>query len=204
MDHQARKYFVDALYADMTSSSVSVKARSDNEYTNNMSFVYGDTNLDLLFEVLEFLQPKPGDVFYDLGCGGGQVVFYAALAYPFAKCCGIEYLKDLYDFALSRQKRFNFNLANITTSIEHKLPEIVFVNNDFTQVDLSDANIIFTYSTCFDDELMKKLAETLEKQLKPGSKVVTITKPLPSSQFNLLKRGYVADVPFTVHCYEKI
>ena len=46
--------------------------------------------------MLEFVKPKPGEIFYDLGCGSGQPLLIASLAFPKLKACrGIELLDDL-------------------------------------------------------------------------------------------------------------
>jgi len=46
--------------------------------------------------LLELTKPQPGEIFYDLGCGGGRPLFIASLAFPFLKkCVGIEYLEGL-------------------------------------------------------------------------------------------------------------
>ena len=46
--------------------------------------------------MLDFAKPKPGEVFYDMGCGSGQPLMIASLAYPkLARCVGIELLVDL-------------------------------------------------------------------------------------------------------------
>ena len=51
--------------------------------------------------VLEYAELKEGEVFWDLGCGGGKPVFTAALAYPNIKAAkGIELLEGLTQLAL--------------------------------------------------------------------------------------------------------
>ncbi|MCL5260779.1 MAG: methyltransferase domain-containing protein [Gammaproteobacteria bacterium] len=187
LDHNTIKSFVRSLYDDMSSSNVSTNARDKNKLLDDSVFVYGDTDLDSLQSMINYMQPKQGQVFYDLGCGGGQVVFYAALRYAFVKCSGVEFLEDLYNFALTRHDKFKQKLLALAPN-ERSNSTISFTNQDFTQADLSDADIIYTYSTCFDQPLMEGLARNLEKCLKPGTKVITVTKSLPSAQFKLLKQ----------------
>ena len=46
--------------------------------------------------MLDFMKPKRGEIFYDLGCGSGQPLMIAAMAYPALKACrGIELLENL-------------------------------------------------------------------------------------------------------------
>jgi hypothetical protein len=52
-------------------------------------------------------------------------------------------------------------------------------------------DIVFANSTCFDEDLMKAMALVAEN-MKPGSRMITLTKQLPSSEFTLLdRRQYV-------------
>ena len=46
--------------------------------------------------VLDYVKPKPGEVFYDLGCATGLPLLIASLFYPELEVCkGIEMLEDL-------------------------------------------------------------------------------------------------------------
>ena len=46
--------------------------------------------------MLALMKPKPGEVFWDIGCGGAKPVAIAAMVYPSLKACkGIEYLPQL-------------------------------------------------------------------------------------------------------------
>lgn len=52
-------------------------------------------------------------------------------------------------------------------------------------------DIVFANSTCFDEDLMKSMALVAE-HMKPGARIITLTKQLPSSEFTLLdRRQYV-------------
>ena len=50
--------------------------------------------------ILEYTKPKPGEVFWDLGCGAGKPLITASLAFPELKVCrGIELLENLVTIA---------------------------------------------------------------------------------------------------------
>ena len=51
----------------------------------------------------------------------------------------------------------------------------------------SDGDICFANSTCFDDDLMKAMSEKAEL-LQPGAYFITFTKPLTSTQFEILEK----------------
>lgn len=50
--------------------------------------------------LMELCQPKAGEVFWDLGCGGGRPLIIASLAFPQLKSVnGVELLEGLYEMA---------------------------------------------------------------------------------------------------------
>ena len=62
---------------------------------------YGEALFLNFLPIFEALEPKKGEVFYDVGCGSAIPVATAALAYHhvLAEVKGIELLDDLYDLA---------------------------------------------------------------------------------------------------------
>ena len=53
--------------------------------------------------LINFVQPEPGKIFYDLGCGAGKPLITASLAFPNLKVCkGMELLSGLADLAKSQ------------------------------------------------------------------------------------------------------
>ena len=53
-----------------------------------------------LVPLIDVAKPKPGEIFYDLGCGAGRPVITTALAFPYLKVCkGIEFLEGLTSLA---------------------------------------------------------------------------------------------------------
>lgn len=57
----------------------------------------------------------------------------------------------------------------------------------FLDYDWRDGDVIFANSTCFDDDLMSRMAAQAAL-LSPGAIFVTFTKALPSNRFELLER----------------
>ena len=47
-----------------------------------MEFTYGEVLFEHFIAVLEYAQPQPGEVFWDLGCGAGRPLVTASLAFP--------------------------------------------------------------------------------------------------------------------------
>jgi trans-aconitate methyltransferase len=138
-----------------------------------------------LYEIFNKVNPKPGEVFYDLGSGGGRVVLYAALSFPFATIRGIEMLAELDKVAQSQLKLMYKKASSASGFDCSKIGNIDFIQGDFTKFDVSDADIIYVASTCFEPKLMHGMADALATQVKPGTRVITATKSLPSDSFKI-------------------
>lgn len=63
-------------------------------------FTFGEVIFTSFLPVLEFVKPRPNEIFYDLGCANGLPLLIAALRYPELRLCkGIELLEDLVNLA---------------------------------------------------------------------------------------------------------
>jgi len=111
---------------------------------------------------LKLADIKPGQKFYDLGCGDGKLVFAAAKAG--AQATGFEI--SLLPYLIAKARSF---------FIENS--EIKF--RDFWNADLSKADIIYLFLT---PKVNPKAKLKLEKELKKGSRVVTYTWPIEGWQ----------------------
>lgn len=107
---------------------------------------------------LKLAEIKPGQKFYDLGCGDGKLVFAAAGAG--AQAVGYEISLLPYLIALSR----SFNIKNT---------KIIF--KDFWKADLSDADVVYIFLT---PKVNPKAKAKLEKELKKDSKVIAYSWPV--------------------------
>jgi len=101
---------------------------------------------------------KPGEFFYDLGCGDGRVLLEAVKNY---RCRAVGYELNLPIFLLAKFKVFIFGKSQDT--------KIHFKN--FLNQDLRDADVIFCYLT---PRLMKKLKQKFSKGLlKKGIRIIS-------------------------------
>ncbi|WP_456433826.1 hypothetical protein [Thermosulfuriphilus sp.] len=98
---------------------------------------------------------------YDLGCGDGRFLLAAWQKYG---VCGIGYEINPYAYLLCRLKALLLGAP------------VVCRREDFWQVDLSEAEVVFCY--LFPD-LMKPLAEKLDRELPEGATVISCNFPLP-------------------------
>lgn len=109
--------------------------------------------------VIELADIKPGEKFCDLGCGDGKVVLAAAKQQ--AKAIGYDISLLLYVIAKTRSW---FSKGQV---------EIKF--RDFWLVDLGDMDIVFFFLI---PRIFPKMKAKLEKELKPGSRVITYVWPM--------------------------
>lgn len=140
------------------------------------------TNPNRIRAALKLANLKPDEVLYDLGSGDGRVLIIAAREFG-AKAVGIEigpvqrvvsWVKVLYN-GISDQVRVEAG--------------------NFYKSDVRDADVVFIYATSTE---VAKLASHLEKQMKPGSRVVSISADFPEwepSTFDDHDLIFVYDMP---------
>lgn len=123
--------------------------------TSEVPFV--PTPMEVVDRMLEVAGVRQGDVIYDLGSGDGRIVIRAAKRYG-ARGIGIEIDPDL----VSRSKQ--------QARLEGAEHLVEFREQDALTVDLFDATVVTLYML---PEFNAKLRPILERQLKPGSRVVS-------------------------------
>lgn len=107
------------------------------------------------------------DVIYDLGCGTGNALIYAAKTYKM-KGIGIE-IDPLRYFLATWNVRRNKQDSNIT-----------LMKKNFFDVTLSPATVIFIYLV---PAALKRLTPKFLKELKPGTRFLSYVYPMPQELF---------------------
>ncbi|MGH7829351.1 MAG: SAM-dependent methyltransferase, partial [Candidatus Binatia bacterium] len=115
------------------------------------------TPMEVVDRMLEMAEVKRGDVLYDLGSGDGRIVIRAAQKYG-ARGVGIEIDPDLVE--KSRAKAREEGVAHL----------VEFRVQDALTVDVSEATVVTLYLL---PEFNEKLKPILQKQLKPGARIVS-------------------------------
>lgn len=116
----------------------------------------------LVEKMLEAGDVKPEDTVYDLGSGDGRIVITAARKFG-ARGVGIEWDAELCRTARKRVKDLG---------LEDK---VSIVEGNFLRADLSPATVVTMYLLTSSNE---RLRPTLEKHLKPGTRVVSNDYPI--------------------------
>lgn len=118
------------------------------------------TPMEVSNRMIEIADLKKGQIVYDIGCGDGRVVYLASKKHD-VKATGFELSPFIY--ALARIRHFLWKSK----------AKIKFRN--FKKQNLSNADVIFCYLL---PETMTRLAKKLNKELKPGAKVVSYSFPI--------------------------
>jgi precorrin-6B methylase 2 len=169
MDIARATEIFDRLYAKVPAYEIAQreKKRIGKE---DASVTYGEIVPQAFHEVLSAVSPREGEVFYDLGSGTGKATILAALTFPFSRSVGIELLPGLGDAARQVLSQFDSEVRP-TLGPEYQQRQIEFIDGDFLQADLSQADIVFAHGTCYPHELIGQLGAKLA-ELKPGARVV--------------------------------
>lgn len=179
--------FLTKLYKNTNPGRISHADRNRIQ-ANEDQYIYGEIDFLSFIRILKMVNPQPGEIFYDLGCGAGKAVFTAALSFDFDACVGIEYLPGLCRLA-DRLLHNSTQLAEKTDtdrdSCLHKLSAIHFFNDDMLNYDFSDGDIIFINATCFHHYMWEKLTNKL-LSLKNGARIIVTSKKINNNQFELI------------------
>lgn len=116
----------------------------------------------LYSQILELAELKEGERLYDLGSGNARLLFlgsrnFGATAVGYELSPVASYWSKL-KAKLSRQK-------------------VTIYREDFFKADLSNADVVFCYLY---PEVMAKLEPKFERELRPGSRVISLAFALPN------------------------
>jgi hypothetical protein len=113
------------------------------------------------------------DVFYDLGSGIGKVALQTFLRTPIKKACGIEFSETRNRHAEQVYKQVHTEFPELTAGRDLKC-----LTGNFLEIDISDATIIYTCSTCFNEELLSDIGQVIDRC--PNIRYVVSLKQIPS------------------------
>ena len=102
--------------------------------------VYGESKREAVDYIVDNLKEyfNKDTVFYDFGSGAGKMVIHLGVKYGIKKSVGIELSPERHSIATQYKK----NLCPKNKIIEFK-------NQDFTELDVSDATVIYCDNTMF-------------------------------------------------------
>ena len=170
LDHHQAVF--ENLYARADGFQLSKSARQGKDA---IEYVYGEIDFESFIALLSLCKPDSNSIFYDLGSGAGKAVLACAMVFNIRKSCGIELFENLH-LCAEGQRQHLTSLAKYAD----KAQVIEFIQADFLDIPLSDANLVFVNASAWFGEFWEKTSYHLE-QLKPGAIVISTSKPLVSS-----------------------
>lgn len=132
-----------------------------------------------LKRIFKLANLKPGQNFYDLGCGNGRVVIYAANNYQ-VKAIGLEISLPFYLVCRLRQ------FLNKSGRIEFKFKNLYKEN-------LAAADAIYFFG--MPHVLNEKFCLKLKQELRPGTKIISYSFKLYNWQAKTIDKPSEKDLP---------
>lgn len=148
--------------------------------SNGSSPVYGEMTSEGIDILNQELNLGAQDVFYDLGCGVGKIVVQLYLDTPLKKCVGVE----LSPTRIRHAEQVKSKLGEKKLLSEKR--QLEFRKENMLETGVDDATAIYVSSTCFSEAFMKNVVDKLA-QLKPGLKLVTLSRLPENNVFELVK-----------------
>lgn len=175
------------LYGNINGKEISKPAKLN--YLGNEPFkefiLYGELPFQTWIDIVEKAQPKKDSVFFDLGSGTGRIILQSHMLFDFKKIVGIELLEPLHNKACEVKKNFDEKIKpQILDLLEGR--ELQLIQQDFFNSDLREADFIFMNHPFKDRGSFQPLEEKFLKELKKGTKIVTIIRPLNNPAFKHL------------------
>ena len=154
---------------------------------NKSNEPYFHTPDHLIGPKLALLNLQDGELLVELGCGDARVLIEACRIHPNIQCRGYENRPEIVAEAKRLIKEAGLE-DRITVSEE-----------DMFDVDLSEANAVIMYFTRF---ILGALSLKLERELKPGSRIVTHDFDLPAwREVNVVEIDPSSSEPHPIYLY---
>lgn len=169
------------LYSDVDGFSLSKIARADCDAPE---YLYGEIEFLSFVALLGRCSPNQSTIFYDLGSGTGKAVLTMALVFHVKQSIGIELFPALHQAAVAQK-----NKLALVSKFQSRAKTIQFIQDNFLNQSISDANLIFINATAFFGQHWIDISTKLE-QISSGSFVITTSKPLRSSAFQLQEQTW--------------
>lgn len=131
---------------------------------NEPSQPYGETPLRVIEKILKSQSLTKEDLFVDLGCGRGKLLFWVAAHYP----CKVKGVDINPSFVA---------VGNRIIDALHWYPKVSMVEASYFTANISKATVIYVYAIALDDDSLSQLAILLA-QHPPETRIISVSDPL--------------------------
>lgn len=136
-----------------------------------------------LSRIFKLADLKPGQIFYDLGCGDGKVVLFAADHFK-ALIIGLEISLPFY--LICQLRKFFRQRSNL-----------IFKFKNLFKEDLSAADVVYFFG--IPEKINRRLVSKLKKELKPGAKIISYSFKLNDWTAKIIDRPTKNDLPIYLY-----
>lgn len=179
--------YTDSIYQHSKGFQAYSDERKADYMSRDVCYVYGELLYPSVVKMLKFMRPKRGDVLLDLGSGLGKFALQMFMRSPMQTIMGIEATEPLFE---QSQKILAQAKQDFPFLWQERTLDVSFGN--FLERNWDPANIVYSCSTCFTNELLGKIGEKINDS--PHIKQAFSLRPIPT-----LKRLILKDV-FAVEC----
>jgi len=194
------------LFHNEDGVTLSLRSRRAKELSTR-EFTYGEVQFHEWIGILRRSNPKSGEKFVDLGSGLGKAVFTAHLFFPFRLSLGIEFLDDLHETANRSLQHFDSQIRTLLDETKRS-QQIRFEHKNMLHTNWKDADVVFFSASSFSDATIEAVS-TKCAQLKPGARIITLTRQLvdvDEDLFREIDRAHceMSFGPSTAFIYERL
>lgn len=165
--------YLTAIYHNATGFINYEPGEKEEAAKDKIFLTYGELLYPSVNALIDYMDISENDVFYDFGSGIGKVGLQFFLKTPVKKVVGIEFSEKRHVVA-----------EQVFAKVKEEFPEL-FLNNrelksicgNFLEIDISDATIIYSCSTCFSEELLADMGQVFNRC--PKLRYVASMKPIP-------------------------
>lgn len=146
---------------------------------HNSPMTFGTLEKTGLDNIINFYKEKVSDIlsnknFIDLGSGDGRVSIWAS-TYGFSNSDGVELSPKRHNIAINHLKKIDSNNIN-------------FFNDNILNHDIQKYDLMYISSLCFNNELIKKVAEKIDLEGKINSMIVSSVR-MPLKKYKFIKKS---------------
>ena len=184
-----REHF-SALYGDHTvekAKRLSQVERNAKGLQEDM-WAYGELNHEVFATIYEKVTKAYGicknAIFYDVGCGVGQLVYTAAFIGNFKECNGIDMITPLLETGERLARKWN----KMKSSFPEAMRTIKFnwiCENFLLNDDWVDGTFIVLHWTALNPKQIQHIATKLD-YCEEGTMTISFTRPVPNENFEIV------------------
>lgn len=182
--------WIATAYADVDGYGVAREAkrrqREEGLYLEGLQ--YGEIDPSAFARALDWVAPRDGEDFWDLGSGTGKAALTAAVLFPFGHVRGVEILEPLH--AAAERAR-----AALPASALRSRELSLLCGDAFAQPWTENAGIVFCTLTCLTDETIAELESACER-LPRGARLIVTTRELRGAAASCMRLHRREKLPY--------